>query len=83
MRFQKIRVCLKELNNKSLERNKIHVGVRVEELEVDLNSALLNEFQGQFQKKTKKQRQQPSLIRCPFRPLLCVLVSVLALSTKG
>jgi len=44
MRFQKIRVCLKELDNKSLERNEVHLGVRVEEVEVDLNPALLNTF---------------------------------------
>jgi hypothetical protein len=43
--FQKIRVCLKELSNKSLERNKIDVGVRVEKLEFNLDAALLDKFQ--------------------------------------
>jgi hypothetical protein len=80
MRFQKIRVCLKELDNKSFECNEVHLGVWVEEVKVDLNPALLNEFQ-QTISKNKKQRQ-PSLIRCPLRPLLYVLVFVLALSIK-
>jgi hypothetical protein len=84
MRFQKIRVCLKELDNKSLECNEVHLGVWVEEVKVDLNcSALLvNKFQRTISKKRKRKRQQPPLIRCPLRPLLCVLVFVLALSIK-
>jgi hypothetical protein len=44
MRFQKIRICLKELDNKSLERNEVNLGVWVEEVKVDLNSALLDSF---------------------------------------
>jgi hypothetical protein len=55
MRFQKIRVGLKELDNKSLERNEVHVGVWVEEVEVDLNPALLKKFQRTIKK--TKQRQ--------------------------
>lgn len=51
MRFQQIRVCMKELDNKSLERNEVHLGVWVEEVEVDLNPALLNKFQQTIKKK--------------------------------
>jgi hypothetical protein len=53
MRFQKIRVGLKELNNKSLERNEVHLGVWVEEVEVDLNPPLLNKIQRTISKKKK------------------------------
>jgi hypothetical protein len=81
MRFQKIRVCLKELDDKSLERDEVHLWVWIEEVKVDLNPALLNKFQRANNFK-KKKRQQPSLIRCPLLPLLCVLVFVSALSIK-
>lgn len=53
MWFQKIRVCLKELDNKSLERNEVHLGVWVEKVKVDLNSRLLNKASVNFQKKKK------------------------------
>ena len=53
MRFQKIRVGLKELDNKSLERNEVHLGVWVEEVEVDLNTPLLNKIQRTISKKKK------------------------------
>lgn len=53
MRIQKIRVCMKELDNKSLERNEVHLGVWVEEVEVDLNPALLNRFQRTIKKQNK------------------------------
>lgn len=56
MRFQKIRVCLKELDNKSFERNKVHLRVWVEKVKVDLNSAQLNKFQRSIWK-NKKQKQ--------------------------
>lgn len=45
MGFQKIRISLKELGNKSLESYKVHIRVWVKELEIDLNMALLNKIQ--------------------------------------
>lgn len=45
MRFKEIGICLKELRDQSLEGNKINIGVRVEELEIELYAALLNKFQ--------------------------------------
>jgi hypothetical protein len=56
MRFQKIRVRLKELSNESLESNKIDVGVRVKKLKVDLDMALLNEFQRTISKKKNQNK---------------------------
>jgi hypothetical protein len=77
MGFHKVRVCLKELSDQSLERKEIHVGVGVEELEVDLDTALLNKFQ-RIISNQKKKGQQPSLFRSPLRPLPCSLVFVSA-----
>lgn len=54
MRFQEIRVCLKELSNESFEGNKIYVGVGVEEFKVDLNAALLDKFQRTISKMKRK-----------------------------
>jgi hypothetical protein len=61
MWFQKIRVCLKELRNESLQSNRIDVGVRVEELEFDLDVALLNKFQQPTSKKQKPTTVSESL----------------------
>jgi hypothetical protein len=41
---KEVRICLKELRDQSLEANKIYVGVRGEELEIDLYVALLNKI---------------------------------------
>ena len=81
MRFQKVRVCLEELNNKSLECNEVHLGVWVEKVKVNLNLALLNKSQRAISK--KKKERQPSLIRCPLRPLLYVLVFFLSLTIEN
>jgi len=54
MGFHKVRVCLKELSDQSLERKEIHVGVGVEELKVDLDTALLNKFQRIISNQKKK-----------------------------
>ena len=70
MGFQKVRVCLKELSDQPLERKEIHVGVGVEEVEVDIDTALLNKFQ-RIISNQKKKGQQPSLFRSPLRLLPC------------
>jgi len=71
MRFQKIRVCLKELDNKSLERNEVNLRVWVEEVKVDLNSALPNKASvNNFQKK-KKRTTTVSDPLSPSSPSLC------------
>jgi hypothetical protein len=56
MRFQKVRVCLKELSYEPLESNGIDVGVRVKELKFDLDVALLNRFQRATSKKKGNNR---------------------------
>lgn len=65
MRFQKIRVCMKELDNKSLERNEVHLGVWVEEVEVDLNPALLK-FQPE--RTIKKNKTKTTTASDPLSP---------------
>lgn len=55
MRFQKIRICLKELSYEPLESNGIDVRVRVKEFEIDLDVALLSKFQRATSKPKKKQ----------------------------
>jgi hypothetical protein len=42
MRLQYVGVCLKELGDKSLESDKVDVGVGIKELKVDLDEALLH-----------------------------------------
>jgi hypothetical protein len=44
MGLKEVRICLKELRDQSLEGNKIYVGSRGEELEIDLYVALLNKI---------------------------------------
>ena len=45
MGFQKIRVYVEELSNQSFEGNEVYVGVWVEKLKIDLDTALLNKNQ--------------------------------------
>ena len=70
MGFHKVRVCLKELSDQSLERKEIHVGVGVEELKVDLDTALLNKFQ----RIISNQKKKASNRLCFAPPLVLFLV---------
>ena len=70
MGFHKVRVCLKELSDQSLERKEIHVGVGVEELKVDLDTALRNKFQ----RIISNQKKKASNRLCFAPPLVLFLV---------
>lgn len=70
MRFQKLCVSLKELNNKSFKRNEVHIGIRVKKLKVDLDEVPLNKFQP-GKRENQSERPSPSLFRYLPRPLPC------------
>jgi hypothetical protein len=57
MGFQKIRVCVEELSDQSLEGDEVYVGVWVEELKIDLDTGLLNKNQRMFSNNDNKESQ--------------------------
>ena len=57
MRFQKVRVCLEELGDQSLEGNEVYLRVWVEKLKLDLDTALLNQNQRTISNNDKKGSQ--------------------------
>jgi hypothetical protein len=71
MGVQKVRICVEELGDQSLEGDEVYVGVWVEKLKLDLDTALLNRNQRMIPR-TKKVGDR----LCFAAPFVVVTVTV-------
>jgi hypothetical protein len=75
MGFQKVRVCLEELSDQSLEGNAVYIRVWVEKFEIYLDTALLNNNQRMISSKDNKKSNR----LCVATPFVVVIVALSSL----
>jgi hypothetical protein len=75
MGFQKVRVCLEELSDQSLEGDAVYIRVWVEKFEIYLDTALLNNNQRMVSSNDNKESNR----LCVATPFVVVIVALSSL----